>query len=93
MFHARLPQFFGGSVICELESNGCLVLFELSRADFDVEVVALVGDFEDLRPCEAIDAQSEKDKRRLIRNINDFNCAIKLTCRDKPAGQKRKLPA
>ena len=80
-------------MIRELESNGCLILFELSRADFDIKVVALVRNFEDLRPCEAIDAQSENEKWRLIRNIYDFNCAIKLTCRDKPAGQKRKLPA
>jgi hypothetical protein len=66
MFDARLPQFLGGAMIGELEADGCLVLFELSRADFDVEVVALVGDFENLRPGEAVDAQSAKEKRKSI---------------------------
>lgn len=52
-------------MIGKLETNCSLVLFELSRPDFDVEVVALVGDFEDFRPSEAIDAKSIE---MLIRN-------------------------
>jgi hypothetical protein len=67
MFHTRLPQLFRGAVICELEADCRFVLFELSWADFDVEIVALVGDFENLRPSESIDAQSGRKTAQLIR--------------------------
>lgn len=66
MFDTRLPQLLGGAVVGELEADRRLVLLELSRPDLDVEIVALVGDFEDFRPREAVDAQSGKVIRKVL---------------------------
>lgn len=62
MFNAWLPQLLGGFVICQLEADRGLVLLKLPWADFDVEVVSLVWDFENFRPSEAIDAQPEEGR-------------------------------
>lgn len=50
-------------MIGQLEANGGLVLLELPRTDLDVEMVALVGDLQDLGPGKAVDAESIIIKR------------------------------
>lgn len=55
VFNANFPQLLSGPMIGQLETNSRFVLFELSGSDLDVEIVAFVADFQDLRPSEAID--------------------------------------
>lgn len=66
MFDTRFPQLLCSPMIRQLEADGRLVLLELSGPDLDVEVVALVGNFEDFRPGKAVDAQSEKSDKKLF---------------------------
>lgn len=61
VLHARLPQLFRRPVVLQLEADRRLVLLELARTDFDVEVVALVRDLQDLRPGEPIDTKSANE--------------------------------
>lgn len=56
MFHTSLPQLLGSTMVGELEADGGLELFELSRPQLHVEVVTLVADLKDLWPREAVDA-------------------------------------
>lgn len=55
MLNCGFPQSLGKPVVSQLEAYRALELFKLSRPDFDVEVVALVTDLEDLWPCETVD--------------------------------------
>lgn len=59
VFDARLPKALGGLVISQLEPDRGFVRIELSRSDFDVEVVSLIRDLQNLGPGEPIDSQSE----------------------------------
>lgn len=42
MFNARLPEFFGASMIGQFETDRRFVLLELTGSDFDVEIVPFV---------------------------------------------------
>lgn len=63
MLDTRLPQLLSCTVVQQLKADGRLVLLKLTRSNLDIEVVALVGNFQNLRPSESIDAQSE-DKNK-----------------------------
>lgn len=58
MLDASLPQLLGGTMVLQLEADRRFVLLELTRPDLDVEVVSLVGDFQNFGPCETIDSES-----------------------------------
>ena len=58
MLYSSLPQALRHLMVGQLEANGALKLLKLSWPDLDVEVVALVGDLEDLGPGKAVDAQA-----------------------------------
>jgi len=58
VLHAGFPQFLGGTMVGQLKANGGFVLLEFTRSDLDVEMVALVGDLQNLGPGKAVDAQS-----------------------------------
>lgn len=58
MFHTGFPQLLGGLVSGQLEADGRLVVLEFTGTNFDEECLTLVGDFEDFRPSEAVDAKS-----------------------------------
>lgn len=57
MLHARLPQLLGRPVVGQLEADGGFELLELARTYFDVEIVPLVADLQDLGPGEAVYSQ------------------------------------
>lgn len=45
-------------MVGQLKANGGFVLLEFTWSDLDVEMVALVGDLQNLGPGKAVDAQS-----------------------------------
>lgn len=57
MLHASFPQLFSCSVIVQFKTNRGFNSFELPRSNFNVKIVALVRDFQDFRPGEAIYSQ------------------------------------
>lgn len=64
MLDAGFPQLFSSTMIGQFEADRRFVLLEFARTNFDVEIVALVRDFEDLWPGKTIDTQSETHDKR-----------------------------
>ena len=58
MFHAGFPEPFGRLVIGQFKADCGLELFKFSGTNFDVEIISLVGDFEDFGPSKSVDAQT-----------------------------------
>jgi hypothetical protein len=59
---ASLPKTLGAARMVQLEANGWLKSLELSRAYFDIEMVPLVGDFQNFWPSKSVYAQPENIK-------------------------------
>lgn len=55
MLDACFPEFLGCPVVRQFETNGRFELLELAGSDLDVEIVPLVRNLKDLRPCEPVD--------------------------------------
>lgn len=49
-------------MIGQFKTNSHFMWFKLAGAYFDIEMMTLVGDFQDFRPGKTIDAQSKGNK-------------------------------